>query len=189
MFELANKTALVLGLDAALEPALWAAPGGRGGPPNVVLIAGGRDEGHEFRDLSPLLSQQVKRAFVTGSASDKSRAAWSLFTPCTPVASLLEAVQRSAATAVPGDVVLLSPACPSHDSQEGSHDRGEAFRQAVAALPRGGRERDGHASPGVGDADVRILERLTENRTLAGGAADARGAILTALQPHRQPSL
>lgn len=115
----------------ALQKALLAMPAGKAGEPNVFLIAGGQDKGFEFHDIGPLLSQRVKRAFLLGETREKIRAAWSLFTPCMPVASLLEAVQFSAADAVPGDVVLLSPACSSFDMFQNYQHRGEVFRQAV----------------------------------------------------------
>ncbi len=81
----------------------------------------------------------VKRAFLLGETREKIRAAWSLFTPCTPVASLLEAIQSSASNAVPGDIVLLSPACSSFDMFQNYQHRGEVFRQAVQQLvPKAG---------------------------------------------------
>jgi len=118
----------------AVHKALLAMPTGKGGEPNVLLIAGGRDKGFEFHDIGPLLSQRVKRAFLIGEAQEKIRAAWSLFTPCAVVDSLLEAVQQSAANAVPGDVVLLSPACSSFDMFQNYQHRGEVFRQSVERL-------------------------------------------------------
>jgi UDP-N-acetylmuramoylalanine--D-glutamate ligase len=136
----------------ALQKALLAMPAGKAGEPNVFLIAGGRDKGFEFHDIGPLLSQRVKRAFLLGEAREKIRSAWSLFTPCTPVASLLEAVQFSAADAVPGDVVLLSPACSSFDMFQNYQHRGEVFRHAVAQCTQNTR---GAAGPG---ADARETE-------------------------------
>ena len=118
----------------ALHKALLSVPVAKAGEPNVLLIAGGRDKGLEFHDIGPLLSQRVKQAFLLGETRDKIRAAWSLFTPCTVVGSLLEAVQKSAADAVPGDVVLLSPACSSFDMFQNYQDRGEVFRRAVLNL-------------------------------------------------------
>ena len=118
----------------AVHKALLAMPATRAGEPNVLLIAGGQDKGFDFHDIGPLLSQRVKRAFLLGDTREKIRAAWSLFTPCTVVDSLLEAVEQSAANAVPGDVVLLSPACSSFDMFQNYQHRGEVFRQAIASL-------------------------------------------------------
>jgi UDP-N-acetylmuramoylalanine--D-glutamate ligase len=135
----------------AVHKALLAMPAGKPGEPNVLLIAGGRDKGFEFHDIGPLLSQRVKRAFLLGETREKIRAAWSLFTPCTVVDSLLEAVQQSAVNAVPGDVVLLSPACSSFDMFQNYQHRGEVFRQAVSTLEQttGGGAGAGHTSAGL----------------------------------------
>jgi len=66
-----------------LHKALLAARSGRAGEANILLIAGGKDKGLEFHDIGPVLSKRVKHAFLIGESSEKIRAAWSLFTPCT----------------------------------------------------------------------------------------------------------
>lgn len=104
---------------------------GRGGEPNVWLIAGGRDKGLDYHELCPLLARRVKGAFLLGESREKLRAAWSLFTPCTLQDSLLEAVRNAAENAETGDVVLLSPACSSFDMFQNYQHRGEVFKQAV----------------------------------------------------------
>jgi UDP-N-acetylmuramoylalanine--D-glutamate ligase len=119
----------------ALGKALLSLPAAPGGEPNVWLIAGGRDKGFEYHEVGPLLSRRVKRAYLLGETREKLRAAWGLFTPCTLVASLLEAVADAARNAVPGDVVLLSPACSSFDQFRNYEHRGDVFRQAVNNLP------------------------------------------------------
>jgi UDP-N-acetylmuramoylalanine--D-glutamate ligase len=48
--------------------------------------------------------------------------------------SLEDAVTLSAASAQPGDTVLLSPACASFDMFSSYAERGERFQAAVAAL-------------------------------------------------------
>lgn len=118
----------------ALHKALLSVPPGAGGEPNTWLIAGGKEKGLEYHYVGPLISQRVKGAFLIGEARDKIRAAWSLFTPCTAVGSLLEAIELAAKNAVPGDVILLSPACSSFDQFRNYHHRGEVFRDAVNAL-------------------------------------------------------
>ncbi|MBM3882227.1 MAG: UDP-N-acetylmuramoyl-L-alanine--D-glutamate ligase [Verrucomicrobia bacterium] len=116
----------------ATQKALESVPLGAGGEPAVWLIAGGRDQGLEYHDLGPLLAQRVKGAVLYGECREKLRAAWSLFTPCTLVGSLLEAVSVAAQNALSGDTVLLSPACSSFDMFPTYQQRGEVFRQAVA---------------------------------------------------------
>jgi UDP-N-acetylmuramoylalanine--D-glutamate ligase len=120
----------------SLHKALLSIPPKPGGGPNVWLIAGGREKGADYHDVGPLLSQRVKGAFLLGEARDLLRAAWSLFTPCTQVDSLLEAVQKAARKARAGDRVLLSPACSSFDQFVNYQHRGEVFREAVKELAR-----------------------------------------------------
>lgn len=118
----------------AVQKALLSIPASRSGEPNVVLIAGGRDKGLQYHDIGPLLAQRVKHAILLGEAKEKIRAAWSLFTPCTVVGSLLEAISKASEYAVTGDVVLLSPACSSFDMFQSYAHRGEIFRQAVKQM-------------------------------------------------------
>ena len=120
----------------AVSKALQTMPASQPGEPNVLLVAGGRDKGLDYHDLGPLLAQRVKHAFLLGETREKLRASWSLFTPCTLVDSLLEAVNEAARNAAPGDVVLLSPACSSFDLFRDYRHRGEVFRQAVGQLQR-----------------------------------------------------
>jgi UDP-N-acetylmuramoylalanine--D-glutamate ligase len=115
----------------ATRRALLSLQGGKWSGANVWLIAGGRDKGLAYHDLGPLIAQRVKHAFLIGEAQKKLQAAWGLFTPCTAVQTLLEAVLKAAAEAQAGDVVLLSPACSSLDMFQNYQHRGEMFRQAV----------------------------------------------------------
>ena len=50
---------------------------------------------------------------------------------------LCEAIRSAMAHAAPGDVILLSPACASFDQFKDYEQRGERFRQFVAALTGG----------------------------------------------------
>ena len=47
---------------------------------------------------------------------------------------LSEAIRLAIAAAMPGDVVMLSPACASFDQFRDYEARGDAFRQLVEAL-------------------------------------------------------
>lgn len=121
----------------ALQKALLAVPTATGGRPNICLIAGGQDTGLDYHYLGPLLAQRVKHAFLMGEAAERIRAAWSLFTPCTVAASLVEAIADAAKDATSGDVVLLSPACRSLDQFRDYEERGERFSQMVQSISRG----------------------------------------------------
>jgi UDP-N-acetylmuramoylalanine--D-glutamate ligase len=146
----------------AVHKALLAMPAARAGQPNVLLIAGGQDKGFEFHDIGPLLSQRVKHAYLLGETREKIRAAWSLFTPCTVVSSLLEAVQKSAADAVPGDVVLLSPACSSFDMFQNYQHRGEVFRQAVGQWKQTTRRGAGGGNTSAGGEEIEAAKPVRQ---------------------------
>lgn len=121
----------------ALHKALLAARLGSNGEANVWLIAGGRDDALDFHYLGPTLSKRVKRAFLLGEAAEKIRAAWSLFTPCTVAASLVEALGEAVQTAGSGDVVLFSPACSSLEVFRNYQEAGERFCAAVKSISSG----------------------------------------------------
>ncbi len=121
----------------AMQQALLAARMAPGGAPNIYLIAGGKDKGLQYHDAGPLLSKRVKHAFLIGETAEKIRAAWSLFTPCTVLNSLVEAVAEAAKCAASGDVVLLSPACSSLDQFRNYQERGEIFCRTVKSIDRG----------------------------------------------------
>jgi UDP-N-acetylmuramoylalanine--D-glutamate ligase len=121
-------------VDAVAKALLGIPENGNSRGPNVWLLAGGKDKGFEYHDLGPLLSRRVKGAFLFGETSEKIRAAWGLFTSCSIVPSLLEAMAAAAKCAQRGDVVLLSPACSSFDQFRNYQHRGEVFREVVKQL-------------------------------------------------------
>lgn len=100
----------------------------------VVLVAGGRNKG---LDLSPLASEvaSLKGVVAIGEAAEEiARTYSSVEVTVKTVGSMNEAVGVALDWAVEGDVVLLSPACASHDMFSGYADRGRAFLEACEAL-------------------------------------------------------
>jgi UDP-N-acetylmuramoylalanine--D-glutamate ligase len=100
----------------------------------IVLIAGGRAKGAEFERLAHLVSERVKAAILIGEAAPTIERAFAGRTEVERAGSLGEAVRAAAALALPGDVVLLSPACASFDMFDDFEDRGRAFKAEVEAL-------------------------------------------------------
>lgn len=121
----------------ALRAALEAVPSAPGGAPNVWLLAGGRDQPGDFHALAPVISRRVKGAFLLEAARERLRGAWGLFTPCMWSAALSQAVRDAALRAVAGDVVLFSPGCLPVELAQDFRPRGEAFRDAAAAICSG----------------------------------------------------
>ena len=100
----------------------------------IILIAGGLDKGGDYAPLREPLGEKVKLAILIGQAREKMRAALEGATAIELRETLDEAVARAAAIAVPGDTVLLSPACSSFDQFRDYAERGEVFKKLVRAL-------------------------------------------------------
>jgi len=100
----------------------------------VVLIAGGRNKGLEFNNLSPWIERRSKHLVLIGESQDALARSWGRSVPYTLAGSMEEAVRKAFAVARAGDVVLLSPACASFDMFESYEQRGEIFKKEVARL-------------------------------------------------------
>jgi UDP-N-acetylmuramoylalanine--D-glutamate ligase len=100
----------------------------------VILIAGGRDKGGDYTVLNELVQQKVRHMILIGEAQEAMTRAFLAFTEVERCPSLADAVRRAAHLAVPGDAVLLSPACASFDMFTSYVERGDVFRKVVMAL-------------------------------------------------------
>ena len=113
--------------------AAWYALDGISAP--IVWIAGGTDKGNDYTSLLPLAQSRVKALICLGLDNEKLKASFGNLVPHLKETQSMEAaVQRAAALAAPGDVVLLSPACASFDLFQNYEDRGRQFMAAVSAL-------------------------------------------------------
>lgn len=104
--------------------------------PNIVLIAGGDGKGADFQPLAQVISRSVKAVTLIGKDAEKLARICSPLVPVVICGSFAEAVRKAADFAVPGDTVLLSPACASLDMFRNYEDRGQQFRQLVEELCR-----------------------------------------------------
>ena len=71
---------------------------------------------------------------LIGEAKDTMTRAFLAFTNVETLDSLQEAVSRAASLAVPGDTVLLSPACASFDMFSSYAERGDIFKNSVLSM-------------------------------------------------------
>lgn len=100
----------------------------------IVLLLGGRDKGNDYSRLVPLVQQHVKAIVAIGESAEKVIAAFAGLKPVYKASSMREAVERAAAAATSGDVVLLSPACASFDWFHDYEHRGRVFKEEVMKL-------------------------------------------------------
>ena len=101
----------------------------------VLLIAGGRDKGGDFRKLQEPVRRRVRRLILIGEAASRIREALGDVGCVSQAATLNDAVVMAASEARSGDVVLLSPACASFDMFADYQDRGRQFKKLVNQLP------------------------------------------------------
>jgi UDP-N-acetylmuramoylalanine--D-glutamate ligase len=109
----------------------------------VVLIAGGDGKGQDFSPLNDVVAVRARAVVLIGrdarlieSAICNSRI------DAHHAATMDDAVRLAARLAIPGDAVLLSPACASLDMFRNYAHRAEAFCAAVHALPSAKEGRD-----------------------------------------------
>jgi UDP-N-acetylmuramoylalanine--D-glutamate ligase len=108
----------------------------------LVVIAGGSEKQIDLRPLADALAEQAREVvLLDGAATPRLRALLEGRARLHgPFRSMAEAVEVAAGLAIPGAVVLLSPGCASFGMFRNEFHRGQAFREAVAALQieRGG---------------------------------------------------
>lgn len=106
-----------------------------------ILILGGTDKGADFKELVGALQQQsnIKKILLIGEIRQKLQALLDAagltdITQALSVTTMQEVVGSARDIAIPGDVVVLSPACASFDMFRDFYDRGDQFRSVVEAL-------------------------------------------------------
>lgn len=112
-------------------------------PSPLILIAGGLDRGSDYMELLPVFRERVSGLVSLGQTREKlghvaSLAGLTRVKIVEPVEdaelTLRRAVEEAAALAVPGDIVLLSPACASWDMFSSYEARGRIFKQSAHTL-------------------------------------------------------
>jgi len=105
-----------------------------------ILIAGGLNKGSDFKGLVQSLKVEgVKSMVLLGEtaplidiiAQDEG------FSDTVIVSDIKTAVYKAFSLALPGDTVLLSPACASWDMFKDFEERGDIFKSAVFSLKEG----------------------------------------------------
>jgi len=101
----------------------------------IIWIAGGQDKGNDYESLKPLVKERVKALICLGIDNKKLVESFNgAVKKIVETTSMEDAVNEAFRVAVPGDVVLLAPACASFDLFINFEDRGVQFKKAVLNL-------------------------------------------------------
>ena len=107
----------------------------------MTLILGGSEKGSNYRQLGKLIvkSPQVKTLILVGRTANQiqkavNRAGKFKGTMIKGLTSMKAIVASAFKKSLPGEVVVLSPACASFDMFINYQDRGEQFKAAVKKL-------------------------------------------------------
>ncbi|CRH65410.1 UDP-N-acetylmuramoyl-L-alanyl-D-glutamate synthetase [Chlamydia trachomatis] len=96
----------------------------------AIVILGGRNKGCTFSSLLPALRKAAKSVVAMGECAQEIARDLEEF-PVTVVKNLSEALLCAEEQAVPGDVIVLSPACASFDQFRSYEERGAMFKHLV----------------------------------------------------------
>lgn len=103
----------------------------------IVLIAGGKQKGLDYRCLLPRLEETSKAVVVFGEIGLQLMDAFASLPDSIPVRhadSLEQAVQFACQLSEHGDTVLFSPGTSSFDMFGGYEERGDCYRKIVSDL-------------------------------------------------------
>jgi UDP-N-acetylmuramoylalanine--D-glutamate ligase len=99
----------------------------------IILMAGGKDKGIEYRDVIPYL-KNVRKVLCFGAAGPVIAKALSGSCDLELLQGFKDAFARARSVATAGDTVLLSPMCSSFDEFKNYKERGDVFRESVRQL-------------------------------------------------------
>jgi UDP-N-acetylmuramoylalanine--D-glutamate ligase len=102
----------------------------------VVLLAGGRHKGIDYRVIIDAAKNKVKQIVLIGEAKDKIADCLKGEFPVEMASSLEEAVNKTYGLAKPGYSVLFSPMCSSFDMFTDYEERGRVFKKIVLELAK-----------------------------------------------------
>ena len=103
-----------------------------GGP--LWIILGGKDKGSDYTPLAGRLAGKARAALLVGAAAAKIRSQLAGQVRLIDAGTITEAVGRAYSEALPGDTILLAPACASFDQFQSYEHRGRVFKELVGGL-------------------------------------------------------
>jgi UDP-N-acetylmuramoylalanine--D-glutamate ligase len=107
----------------------------RGMEQPTILLLGGRHQGESYSRLADELRRTVKTVIAYGEAASIIVQDIGKVVPTEQMGrSFEEIIERARKLAMPGDAVLLSPACSSFDMFKNYEERGTMFKRLAAAV-------------------------------------------------------
>jgi len=103
----------------------------------IIWLAGGTDKGNDYSTLMPFVRERVRFLICIGDDNTKLIESFKdELNTILEIKNMQEAVKTAFEKSLPGDTVLLSPACASFDLYNNFEDRGEHFKAAVQSLSK-----------------------------------------------------
>lgn len=99
--------------------------------PPIILLAGGKDKGTDYKVLTAPLHNKVKHLVLFGEAKKRMNQQLGTSVETTIAESLEDAVEKAFSNSSRDDSILLSPACSSFDMFSSYEERGEVFKKIV----------------------------------------------------------
>ncbi|HET6669421.1 MAG TPA: UDP-N-acetylmuramoyl-L-alanine--D-glutamate ligase [Pyrinomonadaceae bacterium] len=106
-------------------------------PGKIVLILGGKGKHAPYAPLAALVKAQARELILIGEDAETIARELGEYAAHQRASDMKDAVDRAFATAQPGDIVLLAPACASFDMFESFEHRGKVFKEHVSSLEFG----------------------------------------------------
>lgn len=100
----------------------------------TIWIVSAQKKAQDYSMLLPLVKNKVKAIICLGGLNKDICEAFEDYLPIVEKFSAQQVVDYAHSIAVEGDVVLLSPACPSFELFESYEDRGIQFKRAINEL-------------------------------------------------------
>jgi UDP-N-acetylmuramoylalanine--D-glutamate ligase len=97
----------------------------------IRIIMGGSDKGESYSTLTSDMQKIVKKAYLTGDTSEKMYQTWNGIIPLECISDFEDCVTKAYNDSLPGDIIVLSPACASFDKFKNYEERGEFFKLVV----------------------------------------------------------
>lgn len=98
---------------------------------NVILIAGGKETNISFEALRTMVRRKVKTLILVGEAKERINRDLGDFCETFLIGTFEEAVLIAYQKSRIGDIVLLSPGCPSFDMFDSFEERGDYFKEII----------------------------------------------------------